>query len=314
MSKDEENDISTYKIKKRYFNPLKKAVGTFVGSMHEVAEEDRAEMKEKATKTAVKVKRRYVNPMKSAASTFAENVTVPYEDNSPEAQQPDIVEGILQKPLFWIWMVCFFLTVVMFLFMNNRPPYGFDLSFSHFLQGTLTAPIYTTIAKVFSFVFDDLAYIAIVVAITLAIFVSKKNKRFAVIVLVGGGLWGLTWLIKRVINRPRPTPDLVNVIEVNTSGSFPSGHVVAACLLLGALCFVLYLVTHKKILTSIAVLLSSVIVIAVTLSRIYLGAHWLTDCIGGILFAFSLYVPFIYLANLYLKAFDKITNKFKKKG
>ena len=43
MSKDEENEYSAYKIKKRYFNPLKKAVGTFVGSVHDIAEEDRAE-------------------------------------------------------------------------------------------------------------------------------------------------------------------------------------------------------------------------------------------------------------------------------
>ena len=314
MSKDEENDYSTYKIKKRYFNPLKKAVGTFVGSVHDIAEEDRAEKKEKVAKTAVKVKRRYVNPMKSAASTFAENVTVPYEDNTPAEQQKDIVESLFQKPLFWIWLVCFFMTIVMFLFMNNRPAYGIDIAFSQFLQSTLTAPIFTTIAKVFSFIFDDIAYIATVVAITLAIFVSKKNKRYAVIVLVGGGLWGVTWLFKRIVNRPRPTPDLVNVLEVNTNSSFPSGHVIAAFLLLGALCFILYLVTNKKVLTAIAVFLSSLIVIAVALSRILLGAHWLTDCLGGIMTAFSFYVPFIYLANLYLKAYDKITSKFKKKG
>ncbi|MBR6332324.1 MAG: phosphatase PAP2 family protein [Dehalococcoidales bacterium] len=197
--------------------------------------------------------------------------------------------------------------------MNNRSYYGIDLSFTRFLQSTFTAPIFLTIAKVFSFIFDDIAYIVTVVAITLAIFVSKKNKRYAVIVLVGGGLWAVTWLFKRIVNRPRPSADLINVWETNTNGSFPSGHVMAAFLLLGALCFVLYLITRKKSLTTIAVILSSVIVIAVMLSRVYIGAHWLTDCLGGVLTAFSFYIPFVYLANLYLKAYDKITNIFKKK-
>lgn len=78
-------------------------------------------------------------------------------------------------------------------------------------------------------------------------------------------------LLKQLIGRQRP-PEVTRLV-IETSPAFPSGHSVAAAALAAAVLFFL----RSRVL---AVLLG-VNALAVGLTRLYLGVHWLSDVLAG---------------------------------
>lgn len=78
-------------------------------------------------------------------------------------------------------------------------------------------------------------------------------------------------VLKAVFDRPRPEEILV----IADIGSFPSGHVANAATIAVALAFI-----FGRTWVWWA---GAIYVVAMTFSRTYLGAHWLSDTVGGAL-------------------------------
>lgn len=110
----------------------------------------------------------------------------------------------------------------------------------------------------------------------------------------------LNWLIKLIVARPRPSSNLVDVIQYAGGNSFPSGHVMAYVAFWGLLfSFGIMLFKGNQWWRSALLIISGLFVVLVGPSRIYLGDHWATDVlgaylIGGLLLGVSLWI-YLYL-------------------
>jgi undecaprenyl-diphosphatase len=123
----------------------------------------------------------------------------------------------------------------------------------------------------------SLAVIAIGVAVLLF---AQRHRGLSLYVAVTSGLSGLINLgLKELFARTRP--DLAEALRKASGYSFPSGHAMGSMVVLGSLAYVVARVHGRWRLRSatIAALLSSIV--AVGLSRVYLGVHWISDIAAG---------------------------------
>jgi membrane-associated phospholipid phosphatase len=86
--------------------------------------------------------------------------------------------------------------------------------------------------------------------------------------------------LKNLFQRPRPTLE-EPLVHLSTY-SFPSGHAVASTVFYGALCALVFMHTRSAALRALAVVLCMAMVLLVTFSRVYLGAHYLSDVVAGV--------------------------------
>ncbi|MGA8260848.1 MAG: phosphatase PAP2 family protein [Arenicellales bacterium] len=85
-------------------------------------------------------------------------------------------------------------------------------------------------------------------------------------------------MIKLVVQRPRPFAELYDGFA---AFAFPSGHATMSMVVYGFLA-VLLAGTLSWAHRWIAYALATLLIVAVALSRLYLGAHWLSDILGGL--------------------------------
>lgn len=178
-------------------------------------------------------------------------------------------------------------------FIAEHPILAFDIKTSLFIQ-QYHADWLDKVMLAISF-FGELPYSLLSVVIVAAIFYWQKYKRegifIATVLLSGLIILG----IKNVINRPRPTAFYVRLVEVNRFQSYPSGHVLSYTLFFGFLIILMgSLKNIPKITRNIVTYLSAFLVITIAPSRIYLGAHWFTDTVGGFLLGLICLFPLCY--------------------
>lgn len=130
----------------------------------------------------------------------------------------------------------------------------------------------------------------IIILLGLSLFFKKKEALYL----------NLTVIISTIINQvlkylfQRPRPILINKI-VETGYSFPSGHAMASVSFYG---FIIYLIIeshlNKKIKWITSILLT-ILIISICISRIYLGVHFASDVIAGVLLSSSLLLITTYI-------------------
>lgn len=136
------------------------------------------------------------------------------------------------------------------------------------------------------------------IGLTALLIILIKNKKIGLSILANLVIvTGLNQLLKRILQRPRPTE--FRIVE-ETGYSFPSGHSMVSMAFYGYLIYLIYkYVKNKYIKWSLIVLLSCLIV-GIGTSRIYLGVHYTSDVLGGFLISISYLVIYISAVNKFL--------------
>lgn len=95
---------------------------------------------------------------------------------------------------------------------------------------------------------------------------------------------GVGEAVKRLVERPRPDDTLVRIIDDGSTGfSFPSGHALTAVLFYGLLWWIAGRVVPWRPVRWLVRAWCAFIIVTTPASRVYLGAHWPSDVVGGAL-------------------------------
>jgi undecaprenyl-diphosphatase len=131
-------------------------------------------------------------------------------------------------------------------------------------------------------------------AVALAAFLWRGGFRSEAAALLALPLTGaLETLTKQLLVHPPPLrfahPDGPSVVTMwhggtlTFGGSYPSGHMMRTVLLYGLGAFVVRRLAPPGWRRTLAVVLAAVVVGLMALDRIYLGVHWQSDVVGGLL-------------------------------
>lgn len=139
----------------------------------------------------------------------------------------------------------------------------------------------TLIAKIFNLI--GLTFVMTPVRISVAVFLAIRRRWWHFIAFVSAIVVSEISIgtLKALYDRPRALGSLVET----SSASFPSGHAVAASVTAVAAVIALFPEGSRRYRWgATAVAFSSVM----GLSRTYLGAHWLSDAVAGVLLGTSI--------------------------
>ena len=133
---------------------------------------------------------------------------------------------------------------------------------------------------------------------TITLFIVIKNKKIGISIFSNVAIVTvLNQLIKRILQRPRPTE--YRIIE-ETGYSFPSGHSMVSMAFYGYFIYLIYKYVKNKYVKWISIILLSLLICLIGISRIYLGVHYTSDVLGGFLISISYLIIYISAANKFI--------------
>ena len=129
------------------------------------------------------------------------------------------------------------------------------------------------------------------IALTVILFIVIKNKKVPLTIFINlCCAIILNILLKNIVQRPRPIG--FRLIE-ETGYSFPSGHSMVSMAFYGYLIYLIYKNVKNKYWKWLGIIGLSILIIAIGVSRIYLGVHYTSDVIAGFLVSIAYLIVFI---------------------
>ncbi len=204
----------------------------------------------------------------------------------------------IHKPLYpgfraWAITVTIVITVAAFLAAWALPVWPGDEKLLVSVQ-SWQSPLMTVALGAIT----NVGWYPVAAALTLASlvpFLWRKRVGDALLVVAAASSSLATHGLKVLLGRPRP--DYAIVEQVPHTMGFPSGHAAFAMLLGGVMIYLVWQqVEYAPLRWAVCVALA-LLVLAVGLSRIYLGVHWPSDVLGGYLFGASALPVLVFLKD-----------------
>jgi membrane-associated phospholipid phosphatase len=168
---------------------------------------------------------------------------------------------------------------------------GFDLPVERAIQHVPWGPLtyWMTLTNVTGGLIQDLFGIAVVVGLFL------WDRRAGWLMALGAIGSLIAQIIKVSVARHRPTADVVTILNPSSGYSYPSGHAIFFTWLAFMLAIAIspHVGPRWRVVTWVV---AGLVVVFAGIGRIWAGAHWPTDVLGGFLLgvawsAFILWLP-----------------------
>ena len=222
-------------------------------------------------------------------------ISLYYRKDEGKIMMKEKVKEFIVKNLKWIILfICLigFLTIAEDVFnkeIMNGDIVGYKL-ISTFLISDFATPIAKFITN-----FGGAIFLAV---LTIILFILIKNKKIGASIFANLAIiTALNQLLKNILQRPRPTE--YRIIE-ETGYSFPSGHSMISMAFYGYLIYLIYKYVKNKYVKWTSMVLLSILICSIGISRIYLGVHYTSDVLGGFLISISYLVMYISAVNKFL--------------
>ncbi len=160
---------------------------------------------------------------------------------------------------------------------------AWEEAFLLYLQNNVRTDVFDQIMRFFSFL-GNAGWFWILICIVLVIYKPTRSIGIIASVSLAVSAGICNGLLKTIINRTRPydaIEGLELIAKMPHDSSFPSGHSNASFAVAGAVTWCLS--KNRKWIGVILILVASVI----AFSRLYVGAHYPTDVIAGIILGTS---------------------------
>lgn len=213
-----------------------------------------------------------------------------------------ITNNKLQPFLAGVFAVCLLIFILLSLYVVAEPPQFLDIHISKEMQENQNGFLNNIMIGISWFGRTTVSIIIVLLLSLFFILKKQRNEALLIISTLFSGIIGLA--LKMLINRPRPTKDIVVLLEDTKYQSFPSGHVLFYTVFFGSLILIILStnIFTRKVRTISALACLSMIFFG-AISRVYLGAHWFTDVLGG----FILGIMFLFITGrYYLNSLDTI--------
>lgn len=181
-------------------------------------------------------------------------------------------------PLLVLGLVLLAIFAGLTFYATGHPYMPFDISVERSIQAVGWGPL-VSVFNWFDWFEGPRQLYAAGAAIVLVAVISWRKAPLMIAGAMSGPIYSV---VQAIIQRPRPSPNLVNVIRHTSAYSFPSGHVVFFSWLLVLLVVCLGVGRLPRPLLALAWIAAAAVLIVCCLGRIYLGEHWPSDVLGGL--------------------------------
>ncbi len=192
--------------------------------------------------------------------------------------QPRAKTGLVRWPYLVLGLLLLAIFAGLTLYAAGNPYMPFDVSLERSIQAVSWGPL-VTVFNWFDWLEGSRQLYAGIGAIVV---VAVINWKKAPLIAVGAASGPIYSIIQGIIQRPRPSADLVHVIRHTGSFSFPSGHVVFFSWVLVLLIVCLAVGRLPRPLLAVAWIAAAGALLIDCIGRVYLGEHWPSDVLGGL--------------------------------
>jgi membrane-associated phospholipid phosphatase len=182
---------------------------------------------------------------------------------------------------WWIIAILAIAFAVLAVIARGPNTLGIDLDVSGWVQDR-DSPLASQMASFGNFLGDKVFSLSLLAIawVGLTVLRLRRDLWFVAIVAVERLL---ATLLKGLLDSPRPTIEQVSLTGSFDGTGFPSGHAMTSAITLGSIAILVDRHVHRSDVRAWLLALWLAGVFLTAWARIWYGAHWFTDTLGGIL-------------------------------